>query len=301
MRFEHGSKTTGKSPVPSGRVLLPAPDGAVIVVDSATELPADAAGRVVVCGSHGGRFPAGEVLAAGVRAVVLHDAGIGREGAGIAGLEVLGLAGVPAATVGAGSARIGDGHDIAERGRLTHVNALAAGLGCRVGMAVPDAVVLLDQHPGTRSTTRIDDHSGGRTLLRDGSVRVWALDSASLVRRADAGDVVVTGSHGGLLGGRPETALKVDVAAAVFNDAGGSDCTRLEALDRRAIPAAAVACSSALIGDGLSTWNDGIISALNTCAIGLGASEGGRVPAFVDLVLDTARRGGASRPEGDEP
>ena len=34
------------------------------------------------------------------------------------------------------------------------------------------------------------------------------------------GAIVVTGSHGGLLGGKPETALKYDALAALFNDAG---------------------------------------------------------------------------------
>ncbi|MBV8777342.1 MAG: hypothetical protein JO258_09120 [Alphaproteobacteria bacterium] len=65
--------------------------------------------------------------------------------------------------------------------------------------------------------------------------------------------IVVTGSHGGLLGGKPETALKYDVAGALYNDAGlGIDeagVSRLPALDRRGIPAATVAASSARIGD----------------------------------------------------
>ncbi len=77
------------------------------------------------------------------------------------------------------------------------------------------------------------------------------------------GAIVVTGSHGGLLGGKPETALKYDALAALFNDAGiGIDeagTTRLAALDARGIAAATVAADSARIGDARSTYEDGIL------------------------------------------
>ncbi|MEI7465223.1 MAG: ATPase domain-containing protein, partial [Burkholderiales bacterium] len=116
-------------------------------------------------------------------------------------------------------------------------------------------------------TFRID-HSG---------VRVFALDSNGLVGPGDAGHVVVTGSHGGLLGGRPETAVKAPVLAALYNDAGiGVDeagISRLPALEARGIAGGCVAADSARIGDAMSTWNDGVMSALNPLA----ASRGGRI------------------------
>ena len=88
---------------------------------------------------------------------------------------------------------------------------------------------------------------------------VWALDSASLVGSEHVGAVVVTGSHGGLLGGRPDTALKYDALAALFNDAGiGIDeagVTRLPALEARGIAAGTVAAASARIGDARSTYD----------------------------------------------
>ena len=97
---------------------------------------------------------------------------------------------------------------------------------------------------------------------------VWALDSASLVGAEHVGTVVVTGSHGGLLGGRPDTALKYDALAALFNDAGiGIDeagVTRLPALDARGIAAGTVAAASARIGDARSTYEDGILSRVNS-------------------------------------
>ena len=54
-----------------------------------------------------------------------------------------------------------------------------------------------------------------------------------------------TGSHGALLGGKPETAIKIPVFAAIYNDAdfGIDDAgiARLPALDARGIAGAASA------------------------------------------------------------
>ena len=107
---------------------------------------------------------------------------------------------------------------------------------------------------------------------------MWALDSASLVAPEHKDAIVVTGSHGGLLGGRPETALKYDVRAAFYNDAGiGIDeagISRLPALDRRGIVAATVSVASARIGDARSTYEDGILSRVNARAAALGLTPG---------------------------
>ena len=69
---------------------------------------------------------------------------------------------------------------------------------------------------------RIDppEHAEDRFLLRDGAIPVWGIDSNSLVRPDDKGTIVVTGSHGAILGGKPETAIRVDALAAVYHDAG---------------------------------------------------------------------------------
>ena len=86
----------------------------------------------------------------------------------------------------------------------------------------------------------------------------------------DAGRILVIGSHGALHGGRPESALGVEAAAAVFNDAGvGADrigISRLPVLAARGIPAATVDCMSARIGDGRSMWESGLISHVNAIA-----------------------------------
>jgi len=114
---------------------------------------------------------------------------------------------------------------------------------------------------------------------------VWALDSASLVLPEHGQAIVVTGSHGGLLGGKPETALKYDVRGALYNDAGiGIDeagVSRLPALDARGIPAGTVSAASARIGDARSTYEDGIISRVNARSAALGLREGITAKEFV--------------------
>jgi hypothetical protein len=96
----------------------------------------------------------------------------------------------------------------------------------------------------------------------------------------------VTGSHGALVGGRPENALRVDALAALFNDAGigAAGVGRLPALDERGIAAATVACDSARIGDGRSTYFDGVLTRVNRTAEAAGARPGMAARRFVELV-----------------
>lgn len=258
-----------------------------LVVDSVTKLGPEARGTVLIGGSHCGVYAAYLVARAGAATAILNDAGVGKDEAGIAGLDYLDQAGVAAAAVGHDTARIGDGRHAAAQGIVRHVNTAAAGAGVKAGMTVRDAVrILLDQPlggPGTAPPKR----EGRRDLPGEGLRPVHVVDSASLVRPEDAGSVVVTGSHGGLLGGRPETALKVDVVAALFNDAGvGIDragTTRLPALDARGIAAGTVDAWSARIGEGLSTYKTGVLSHVNETARAMGGAPGMSARDFVAL------------------
>lgn len=256
-----------------------------LVADSVTHLDRTAAGRTVVCASHAGAYVA--VHAAGLRvaAIVLNDAGVGREAAGIAGLLMLERTGIAALAVSHESARIGDAADTLARGRISSLNRLAAELGCAAGMTVAETLPLLAEagpgDPLPPLAEAVDE-------LEPAPGRVMALDSIALVAPEHANAVVMSGSHGGLLGGRAEAALKHDVRGAVFNDAGrgieDAGCGRLGALDGRAIPAAVVDAFSARIGDARSTYEDGIVSAVNRTAQGLGAAPGIAAREFAELV-----------------
>lgn len=266
-----------------------------VILDTVTKLgPADA-GRVAVCASHGGVYAAWCAARAGVRAVLLCDAGIGREEAGVAGLAWLDGLGLPAAALAHDRSRIGDGADAWARGVVSRANRAAAALGVRPGQRTAEAVERLEAAPASRSEVPAIGESRVRLAeaCRPG-VEVWALDSVSLVRPEDAGQVIVTGSHGGLLGGRPETAVRTDVFAALFNDAGiGVDeagTTRLPALDVRGIAGATVDAFTARIGDGCSTFSEGVVSRVNARARALGGRPGMAAAELVDLLVAARQR-----------
>ena len=268
----------------------PAP---IVTADSITRVGREANAAVVVNGSHGGVYAAYVAAKLGVAAAIFNAAGIGRDGAGIAGLHYLAQLGIPAAAVGHMTARIGDGADMMARGVVTHTNPAAAALGCRTGLSCREAArALADAAAGGREPPPALESA---FLLVAEPPAVWALDSASAVGPEHVGTIVVTGSHGGLLGGQPAAALKYDALAALFNDAGiGIDdagVTRLPALDRRGIAAATVAAASARIGDARSTYEDGIVSRVNAHAAALGIAPGTSAREFVASLRRAAPAG----------
>jgi len=269
-------------------------DVRVEILDSITKLTDDHRDQVVVAASHGAEYAAYLAAKGGARAVILNDAGVGKDDAGISGLPYLDALGMAAVTTSHRSARIGDGADMAARGVISHVNSTAAKLGCAAEQSCAACADLLRSAPPV--TVRPPPQTENRILLRDSpdEPAVWGLDSASLVVPEDADHVVICGSHGEALGGQPETALRVDAVGAVFNDAGiGIDdagISRLPALDGRNIPAATVSAESARIGDAQSIYEDGVISKVNETAAALGVVPGMRTPDFVDRVVAALKR-----------
>jgi len=249
-----------------------------LTLDTATRVAANAAGHVVVCGSHGGLYPAWLLAKARVRAAVLNDAGGGKDDAGIGGLAWLQNLGVAACAIDHASARIGDAGDMLAGGRVSHANALAASLGCKAGMRCAEAAQHL--HRAHAQAGDIPDLGEARSkIAASGHRDVWAVDSIALVRPEDQRSIIVSGSHGALLGGRADDGVvKADIFAAFFNDAGGgkesAGSSRLAALDPRGIAAATVSANTARIGDGRSTYETGVLSRVNVVGDRLGLREG---------------------------
>lgn len=260
------------------------------VVNSITLLGPGDRGCVAVAASHGGLYPAYLAAQIGLRGVVFSDAGRALDDSGIAGLFYLDRFGLPAAAISVASARIGDGADLMGRGIIGAVNAAAAALGCAEGMPCA-AVADLLRHAHISAYNRPGPYGEERITLREGHPRVFALDSISLVLPDDLGAVVVSGSHGGLIGA-DRTAVKVDVLAAIYHDAGGgvddAGFSRLPALDRLGIIGATVDGASARIGDGRSIWKTGIVSHVNALATQCGVRAGMSVPEFADQVASCA-------------
>ena len=244
---------------------------------SVTLVPDAGLDEVLVCGSHAGAYAAACALELGVPAVVFNDAGRGLGDAGVAGLALLQAHGVPAAAVSHRSACIGHAGDSLARGCISACNALAAACGVREGMTVPQACAVLPR--GRRAGVALPLLADARHAIDAfPGVPVTALDSTASVGPQDIGTIVLTGSHGGIHGGDPATAINEPVFAAFFNDAGiGIDeagTSRLPVLEARGIAGITVDAHTARIGEGLSTWRDGVVSRANGRARALGVAPG---------------------------
>ena len=110
--------------------------GRVILMDSITKVTPEDNGAIVVCASHGGTSSGEFALEVPLKAVIFNDAGVGKDNAGIAAMDMLQARGVPGATVAHTSGRIGDSLDMWENGVLSHVNEAGRKLGLAVGAKV---------------------------------------------------------------------------------------------------------------------------------------------------------------------
>lgn len=112
---------------------------------------------------------------------------------------------------------------------------------------------------------------GGRTVV--------LMDSIAYADEADAGQIVVAGSHGGRSSGK--FAIEHPLAACFLNDAGvGKDDAGIASLamfDKLGRPGATYSSESARIGDGRDAWQHGVISHVNHEAARLGFKAGERV------------------------
>jgi hypothetical protein len=250
-----------------------------------TKLP-NCEGAVVVTGSHGGRYCGRLAIAAHLRAAILHDAGIGLDEAGVAALGLLEECGIAAASASHLSCRVGDTEDMMRRGVISRANAVAFDYGVVAGMSCAEAAKRLELAP--HRVAALPDASEARLVMRPPGARraIVLIDSASLVDPAeDRGAIIVTGSHGGLVGGDRAMALRVEGFGAAFNDAGigieNAGLGRLAPLDERGIAAITVDAMTARIGEARSTF-EGVVSAVNETANGLGARLGMRAREILE-------------------
>ena len=112
-----------------------------------------------------------------------------------------------------------------------------------------------------------------------GGRRVVAMDSISIIDNGDLHAAIVSGSNGGMASGRH--VLTFDCLCFFFNDAGvgkaDAGIKGIFLLDPINVPAGTVSYRSARISDGLDSWENGLISALNTSAERAGFHVGERL------------------------
>jgi hypothetical protein len=261
--------------------IIESPQGRTLVFDSATHVeayvaahPAEA-GSVVVASSYAGVLCARMVMSARPRAAIGLDCAIGKDGAGIAGLWYCEALGVPAAAADSMTAEMGHGADLYDHGVLSRVNERAQRLGLEPGMTVRDAVAAL--LTGSRAPAQYDP-ARRRVIHTNGAGRsIVCTDSIAFALPEDRDrNVLCTAGHTGrsvidyFRGFRPW--------AFICSDGGigknRSGISALEAVDPDGIAGASVDANSARMGDGQSTYFDGIISAANRTAMAKGVKPG---------------------------
>lgn len=251
-----------------------------LVFDSATHVEAYVAahptqGELIVASSYTGVLCARMVMAARPRAAIGLDCMIGKDGAGIAGLWYYEALQVPAAAADSMTAEMGNGRDLYDNGVLSRVNEAAQRLGLAPGMRVREAVDAL--LTGSRKPAHFDParrlvihtNAQGRSIV--------CTDSIAFALPEDRNrNVLCTAGHTGrsvieyFRTHRPWAFICSDGGIGKNN----SGISALEAVEPDGIVGASVDALSARMGDGQSTYFDGIISAANAHARAKGVRVG---------------------------
>lgn len=251
----------------------------VILLDSLGDIKPDNACPVLVCASHcgdNGTF-ACKLKSCGVQAVILNNAGIGKNQAGISGLPYYAAEGILACAVDCFSAEIGIAADTWASGIISHTNSLAKEAGIRVGDSVQNAVAkilpVINQLTSIQNATTVEPSNVNKNhqklfKIEIAGKTITVADSITFLTEENKGDVLVCGSHGGVSAGH--YAQKHQLKAVFFNDAGigknNAGIQSLGSLSEIGIPACTVDCMSAEIFNGHDMLENGIISVCNQLA-----------------------------------
>ena len=251
-------------------------------INSVTTLDSRATGHVVIAGSHGGTIAGWYAAKAQVKAVILNDAGVGKDHSGISGLDYLEKHGIAAATVHRHEALIGNAGAML-RAHISHANYVARNCGVYVGEKCEAAAKKLMQAPAALPCM-LDEDTPSRHSLAKGVV---GCDSYGFIEQRDSQHIMVCGSHSALHTA-PEMALPFPCRAAFFHDAAAhgdaEGLARISAIDARSIAAFAVDYRSARIGDARSMYDSGVISFCNRTGAALGVAPMMTVQAAIQIL-----------------
>lgn len=260
----------------------------VVVLDSARWVGEQNRGRdVVVAASYVGVLPARMMAVHAPRGVIGHDARVGADAAGIAGLWYLEALGVPAATADGDTAELGNGPDLYENGRVSYLNFPAERVGVEVGMPVREAALLMrdvdptDVEVGNKIRREVvEEHPSGRRVVVTDSI-VWAYPE-------DEGrSVLVTAGHTGRSGAK--FLLEARPWGFVCHDGGrsknDSGTTGLWTAQEHGLAGACIDGTTAPIGDAFRGYAVGRISVCNDLAAARGVRPGMAVREAASLLL----------------
>jgi uncharacterized protein YunC (DUF1805 family) len=261
--------------------------GRVMAMDSAYHVaPANQGVDVVVNASYCGVLPARFIGAQRPRAAIGVDCGVGPAGASIAGLWYLEALNIPAAVADVMTVRLGDGVDLYRQGVISHLNRPAADCGVRPGMSVRQAAqLLLERDPGSPEAAQVTN----RTVMEEGPEgrKVICTDSIAFGLDEDRNNVLVTAGHTGR--SAVPYLLKVRPYGFICSDGGkgreDSGVAGMHSVAEQGLAGATVDARSAAMGDGLSSYRDGVISAVNRLAEAAGVRIGMRTPEAARLLV----------------
>ncbi|MGW6457997.1 hypothetical protein ACWF94_19145 [Streptomyces sp. NPDC055078] len=304
-----GAGAHAAAPAPLGhqvvRAIARTAAGQVFAMDSLLYIGAPGIGHddVVIAASYCGAGTVAHAISRGVKGVIAHDAGVGRDAAGIAGLPFADRYGVPAAAVAGETGEVSNGLSLAA-GTIGSVNTAAALLGVRPGLPARRAAQLM--LAAERGRARETDLALDNTVHRMAGTRDHRIlvvrTLTSLPEDGDfSSDVVVVGVHSG---GTKAALLRTwPVRGWIANDAGmarnRSGIAGLRDSDEIGVAAAAVSCFSARIDDAMSTYHEGFISAANETAramgVTIGMSAASAAGAMAGLATETGQENNAQR------
>jgi hypothetical protein len=274
-----------------GKMLVVQEDeaGRIVAFDSSTYIEGNpiSTNDVVVIGSYCGTRVLAPIFTHGVKAVIATDAGIGKDEAGISGLKHGETIAVPVCAIHAMSAETSNGRSTL-LGEISRANAQARALGVEPGQPAYEAAARLAKAPPGRAIpTPLGVEEAATVVEETPKGRIWATPGSTSIKQPIPNDVFCSGANSSRV--FSDGALRVSAKGAIANDAGiGKNNTAVEGvmiLGERGIPAASVSTMSARLAEGLSTWNDGIISVVNPAAAARGIKVGMTAQEAARLML----------------
>jgi len=267
--------------------LFTSPRGRVMAMDSAYDVSSDNRDRdVVINASYCGVLPARFIAEQRPRGAIGVDCAIGPAGASVAGLWYLEALNIPAAAADVATVRLGDGVDLYAQGRISFANRPAMDCGVVPGMTVQEAARAM-LNGDARSPSAADVTN--RTVMQTNAEgrQVICTDSIAFGLPEDVRNVLVTAGHTGrsavpyLLRVRPHGFICSDGGKG-REDAGVAG---LFLVEKEGLAGATVDARSARMGEGLSSYHDGIISAANRLAKAAGVEIGMTAAQAAALLL----------------
>lgn len=250
--------------------------GRIVCMGSAYDVVEANRGRdVAINASYCGVLPARFISEHAPRGAIGVDCARGPDGAAIAGLWYMEALNIPAAVADVMTVRLGDGVDLYEKGRVSVINRPAQDCGVRAGMSVTEAArIMLENDPAAPAASAVTN----RTVMEEGpdGRKIICTDSIAFGLPEDNRNVLLTAGHTGR--SAVEYLLRCRPYGFICSDGGkgreDSGTAGIYIVEPEGLAGGTVDARRARMGDGLSTWYDGVMSAVNKHAAAAGVKIG---------------------------